>query len=302
MVRETPTALTDSGRIALRSGRSILRDEGEHALVEIFRCPTCIGILVDARATRCPNCKQSLRRKRPRVLGEETRLHAANLPLDRWMLARLYNDGRRRQSLPPVAWHGRFTTSPLAEPAFASTPSPIATPLAPPSAPDPVTEPASITPPEEPPAPATIGALALDVYTHPVATPEPGPVDADDHDHDHDEIEGPPPVATWTPPAPLAVSRPVVPHEDLDPDVRAIVDDLYEQARAELSGTDLTFFAPIEHDEPIVESQSAVVEAEPIVVEAEPEPRPRRTIASQPPRTRGGWVPAFTPDERRPRR
>lgn len=276
--------------------------------MEIFRCPTCIGVLDDALATRCPNCRQSLRRKRPRVLGEETRLHSAKLPVDRWMLARLHNEGRRRSALPPVAWHGRFTTSPLAEPAFAATPSPIATPLAPPSAADPAPEPTSITPAEEPPA--TVGALALDVYTHPVATPE--NINADD---EH-EVDAPttPPVAMWTPPAPtLPAPRPVVPHEDLDPDVRAIVDDLYEQARAELSGTDLAFFAPIEHDEPVVEMPQPIaadiveivdiVEPAPVVepiIESEAASAPK--IASEPPRARGGWVPAFTPDERRHRR
>jgi hypothetical protein len=270
--------------------------------VEIFRCPTCIGVLTDAHATRCPNCRQSLRRKRPKVLGEDTRIGAANLPVDRWMLARLHNEGRRRHALPPVAWHGRFTTSPLAEPAFAATPSPVATPLAPPTTAEPaVSEPPSITPPPEEPPPATVGALALDVYTHPVMTPEPMTADVANV-ADDDDADGPAaPVAMWTPPAPaIPPMRPVVPHEDLDPDVRAIVDDLYEQARAELSGTDLAFFAPPEHGEhaefvepPTDTIQTAVEAPAPISL---PQPAP------EPPVARGGWVPAFTTEERRRRR
>ena len=101
--------------------------------METFRCPTCIGVLPDARANRCPNCGQNIRRRPPKVLGEDTRIGATNLPIDRWMLDRLHNDGRGRHALPPVAWHGKFTTSPLAEPDFSATPVPTATPLAPPS-------------------------------------------------------------------------------------------------------------------------------------------------------------------------
>jgi hypothetical protein len=75
--------------------------------VETFRCPTCIGILPDVHARRCTECGQSMRRRRPRILGEETRIGAAYLPIDRWMLERLH--GRHRR-IPPVAWQGRFTT------------------------------------------------------------------------------------------------------------------------------------------------------------------------------------------------
>ena len=31
----------------------------------MFRCPTCLGILVEPEAERCPTCKQRLHRRRP---------------------------------------------------------------------------------------------------------------------------------------------------------------------------------------------------------------------------------------------
>ena len=54
-----------------------------------FRCPTCNDLLPHANVRRCPSCGQSLRRRRPHVLGEDTRLGSATLPVDRWMLDRL---------------------------------------------------------------------------------------------------------------------------------------------------------------------------------------------------------------------
>jgi hypothetical protein len=263
-------------------------------------------VLADNDATRCPQCRQSLRRKRPRVLGEETRIGASFLPIDRWMLDRLHSDGhgRGRASLPPLAWHGRFTTSPLAAPAFASTPPPVGAPLPPPSAPPQGTEPTPITPPVDEQPPATVGALALDVYTRPVSYTEPAIAEDDDarDDRDGDGEIARPPVAMWTPPStPLATAiRPVVPHEELDPDVRALVDDLYEQARVELSGNDVAFFAPVdhEHDEPMV------FEAQPLLPSLETRPAAPATppASPEPPRARGGWIPAITTDERRGRR
>jgi hypothetical protein len=129
--------------------------------LETFRCPTCLGMLVDPTPRRCPCCRQNVRRRRPKVLGEETRIGSTLLPIDRWMLARL--NTKRSHTAPDIA--------------------------APPS---PLPEPTEVVP-------ATVGALALDVYTRPV--------------------------------------RP-------EADVRALVDQLYEQARAELSGNDVGFFTP----------------------------------------------------------
>ena len=125
--------------------------------METFRCPTCIVILTDAGVARCPACGQRLRRRQPRVLGEERRLEAKQLPVDRWMLERLHG-GQPRTGRPrpiaPLAWHGRFSATPPAE------------------------------------------------------------------------LE---PVAVTT-----AV---IVAHDALDPEVRTLVDDLYDRARAEVSGT-----------------------------------------------------------------
>lgn len=261
------------------------------------------------------------------MLGEDTRIGASHLPVDRWMLERLHGSshGRRRSSLPPVAWHGKFTTTPLAEPDFSATPSPVATPLAPPTVAAPTTRPddAEI----EIDTPATVGALALDVYTRPISPAEeeieeapviaPGPELALAEVAPVIETDGIPtyevPVVTEPEAAAPTMPRPV-PHEELDPDVRALVDELYQQARAELSGNDLAFFAPIDDDEPRPpEADGAPVEPTvdvapaptpaPIMNEPGPARAPIAPVAPQatPPTARGGWVPAFTPNERRRR-
>lgn len=257
-----------------------------------------------------------MRRRRPLVLGEETRLGAHNLPVDRWMLERLHGspNARRRSALPPVAWHGKFTTTPLAEPDFSATPSPIATPLAPPTVATSTLRPDDADIEIE--TPATVGALALDVYTRPIAPAaeeiDDAPIIAPAREIEAEVDEAAPvveadviptyqvPVVT-EPEAPApATPRPVA-HEELDPDVRALVDDLYQQARAELSGNDLAFFAPItDYVEPVHET-----EAEPTTAPIANEPAPPTPPAPPGPpeasanSARSGWVPAFTPNERR---
>ncbi len=264
-----------------------------------------------------------MRRRRPLVLGEETRVGADHLPIDRWMLERLHGSshGRRRSTLPPVAWHGKFTTTPLAEPDFSATPSPVATPLAPPTVGVTTTVPDDLERDIDIDAPATVGALALDVYTRPIA---PAEEEIDDAPvivpvPELAEVESEPEVdaiPTYEVPVVTERSEPTgprpVPHEELDPDVRAIVDDLYQQARAELSGNDLALFAPIDDypEAPIapahdpappaveritpVETTAAPIVNEPIAPVAPAAHCPAST-------TRGGWVPAFTPNERRRR-
>ena len=238
--------------------------------METFRCQICVGVLVDPTARRCPHCRHNQRRRRPIVLGEATRIGATALPIDRWMIERLNTEGSRRsrQTLPPVAWHGKFTTSPLAEPDFSATPSPVATPFAPPAGVQPVAAPPEpLLPPEEPARPATVGALALDVYTRPLTSaPE-----------REAELE-PPDVA----PVP-ALAKPTPLHE-LAPDVRTLVEELYEQARAELSGNDLAFFMPIEHDDDEEDVGPPDLDA--------PTTDPRPPSGS-------GWVPAFQTQPRR---
>ncbi|HET9727894.1 MAG TPA: hypothetical protein VFR41_00660 [Acidimicrobiia bacterium] len=188
--------------------------------------------MANPNAHRCHLCGQALYRRAPRVLGEEHRIGANLLPIDRHMIDRIYGEPkrgllRRKRAGAPVAWQGRFTTTPASEPAARiETPpfEPIA-PSAPPiEAPLPRYEPAVVDvedpfPADEPMQP-TVDALGLDVFVRPN----------------------------------------VVEHGELDPDVRALVDDLYAQAHAEL--------AP---------GESATTQA----------PAPER----------GGWVAAFVKDE-----
>ena len=95
--------------------------------METFRCPTCLGVLHDAQVRRCAACGQNLRRKKPKVLGGEHRLGTVRLPIDRWMLARL-NDSDV-MIVPSLAWHGKFSTTPMAAPDFAATASQVEAPI-----------------------------------------------------------------------------------------------------------------------------------------------------------------------------
>jgi hypothetical protein len=115
----------------------------------------------------------------------------------------------RRRELPPVAWHGRFATSSLAEPNPECEHVPAAAPIAAVYA----FESAVIE------SDGSIDSRPFDPYTDATA------------------LAPPPPAA---PDAPRR--RPV--QETLDADVRALIDELYEDARAELSGEDIGSFAP----------------------------------------------------------
>jgi hypothetical protein len=226
--------------------------------------------------------------------------------------------------MPPVAWHGRFATSPLAEPDFAATPSPVATPLARTHAPpQPIEDPVD-TPP-------VVGALALDMYTMPVpqtdehdveaVTPPAAPAVAPVPEPP--EPMTPPEAMVYTPPVATTTTaaRPVVAHEELDPEVRALVDDLYDRARAELAGGDFMMFSALEPDpiEQEYEPFPALDEYERSELPELPELRelpaleiadvqpvvetpPAPAVDAPPPvRPRTGWVPAFVADERRRR-
>jgi hypothetical protein len=136
----------------------------------------------------------------------------------------------------------------------------------------------------EEPVPATVDALHLDMFVAP-ATPEP------------------------------ITPRPIVTHESLDPEVRALVDELYEQARAEMSGFDVAFEEPaapveIEPDPaPAPELRLPEPPAPPAVLPAPPSPSTSATSAvgnvipqSNPTQngsgqSRSGWVPAFIADD-----
>jgi hypothetical protein len=53
--------------------------------METLRCPTCVALLPDPEARRCPLCNSKLRKKRGRgaiVLGESNRLSGRSLPAE----------------------------------------------------------------------------------------------------------------------------------------------------------------------------------------------------------------------------
>ena len=284
--------------------------------METFRCPTCIAILPDVHVRRCSYCGQALRRRHPRVLGDEHRIGARTLPVDRWMLDRLQGEPRRRRagSTSSVPWHGRFAPSPRsAEPdlvmppvteppmgaaAIAAAAASAAPVVEPPTAETPVeaivvdsapvTDAASFNEVEE--TPAAITARDLDLFvapTPPTPAPVAPPAPVEEPVAEAAAAPAPPVVVTppiaATPPAPAAppappiaappvatpfpTPRPIIAHEELDPEVRALVDELYEQARAELSGID---------------PQAATND-----MPAAPDPD-----ASAPRSNRGGWSPA----------
>jgi hypothetical protein len=91
----------------------------------MFRCPTCIAVLVEPRTRRCATCGQNLRRRQPLVLGDTSRVSSIHLPIDR-VLA----DSAARKLAPatfepvhaPVA--PRVTHTPM----LAPVPAPIVTP------------------------------------------------------------------------------------------------------------------------------------------------------------------------------
>ncbi len=223
--------------------------------MEPFRCPTCIGLLPDAPVRRCPACRQRLRRRRHRVLGEDTRIGASSLPIDRWMLDRLDAEGvTRGRALPPVAWHGRFTSTRPEAPVVPDAPMPE---------PEPEPEAEALTPPP------------------------------------------PPPTVAPAPPAP----RPQPVHDELDPEVRALIDELYDQARAEVSGNDVAFFAPVAEppvvappvvEPPVVEPPAAPQpEPDPARPPSRPPAAPNASSVERPARARTGWVAAIQMDESR---
>lgn len=232
-------------------------------------------------------CGQALYRKPPRVLGEENRIGANLLPIDRWMLDRLEPERKRglfgrKRNTPPVAWHGRFATSartPELEPAMASEfiePAAQVEPELP-------TYSVATTPDydDTPQQPATVGALALDMFVQPIHAAEPlvePPVVDAEPAHETEPLYVPP--AAPAPPA-----RDVVSHEELEPEVRALVDDLYKQARAELSGSD-SIGAPAASYVTDTPALGAETVSAPLLEEPAPESS-----------TRTGWHPAAYYDE-----
>lgn len=90
--------------------------------VEMFRCPTCLGLIFDADAKRCPSCRSKLRKRaRPTVSVQDTQIADRPLPLvERELQARIEAEtasrfrqrrraakvARRIASLPPTVFDG----------------------------------------------------------------------------------------------------------------------------------------------------------------------------------------------------
>jgi hypothetical protein len=271
--------------------------------------------LPDPYARKCRACGQALYRRPPKVLGEEHRIGNKLLPIDRYMLDRMQPERRRRalfrsRQANTVAWHGKFATSartpelepaPGGQPIPASAPTHVETEL-------PAYRVDEVDYDETPQQPATVGALALDVFVQPAQAPEsilvePDPAVAEPVDDVAPVVEPPaepmmytpPPIASTeiTPPAPQArASRDVVSHEELEPEVRAIVDELYQQARAELAGNDTAFMVP---------TSPPVSDAPPREVQNVESPLLSDGAEAPPARGRRGWVPAAFLKDDKPR-
>ena len=77
-------------------------------MVETLRCPTCLGVLLEHSATRCPTCHSRLRRRggRPIVLGETSRLDLqATLPIERQSRRRLGRGYWNTEEPAPIGEH-----------------------------------------------------------------------------------------------------------------------------------------------------------------------------------------------------
>ena len=59
--------------------------------MDVFRCPTCYGMLLEPEAERCPTCHQRLNRRNPVVLA------ARGQPIDASTIAPHWF-GRRRKT------------------------------------------------------------------------------------------------------------------------------------------------------------------------------------------------------------
>jgi hypothetical protein len=94
--------------------------------MEMFRCPTCLNPLADARVSRCPACNTRLsRRSKPIVLGEATRLSSRPTSYDRKMQAELEASLRAPAAMPLVA---EYVDDPTPMEAAAPEPAPVPAP------------------------------------------------------------------------------------------------------------------------------------------------------------------------------
>ena len=178
---------------------------------------------------RCPSCGQNLRRRRPRVLGEDTRIGRPTCGSTvgcstAWTPRR---QARRQVAAGRVAWSVPDHRAQRARPRrdFRADARGGARGLHR-GAGDHHRARGAVVPE------ALVVPETLFVPVAPMPEPEPNRSPNRQHSHgsDHPGTSAPQP-------------QPV--RQELDPDVRALVDELYEQARAELSGDEVGFFAPV---------------------------------------------------------
>jgi hypothetical protein len=240
-------------------------------------------------------CGQRLRRRGPTVLGEEHRPGARLLPIERALNERLHGTtttGRRGRHFTPPPWAEEYRASvrqatarmeaAAREMAGQSSGGGVATLTAPPGYFD---DAEVLT--REPVVPET---PALDIESY-LSSFEPHDVLVDNVEttiHEHESV-APERDVDAAPLETMSFAR--VPADDvplyevetgpLDPEVQALVDDLYRKARAEIVGS----FDGLEPEYPAdahLDEQSTQVADEP--------PAPPR---------RRGWVPAVLADRRR---
>lgn len=237
----------------------------------MFRCPTCITVLPDPRARRCQICRQRIRRSGPRILGEEYRLGVKLLPIDRALNERLrtrtFQTHHPRQAPHGDPWDNRFTTD---RPYAPGPQLPVTTALS-------FDLPPAFDPERtfEPPSETSLEvAIASATMAPPETEPRwemPEPIEPEVEI----DLTAPEPAEefeTHLVAAPVYEPLRVEPGP-LDPDVQALVDDLYRRARSEIVGT--------------IDTEPLPQEEEPVLTH-DPQPARRR-----------GWVPAVLADRKR---
>ncbi len=236
----------------------------------MFRCPTCITVLPDPSARRCQICRQRIRRSGPRILGEEYRIGVKLLPIDRALNERLRTRQFTHHQRPTPhgdPWDNRFTTDrPFAPGPQVSVTTALSFDLPPAFEPERTFELPSATSLEDAIASATIAPPVTEARWE---MPEPIEPDVE---IDLTAPELTEEFETHVVAAAASVYEPLrVEPGPLDPDVQALVDDLYRRARSEIVGT--------------IDTEPQ--EEEPVLT---PDPQPAR---------RRGWVPAVLADRKR---
>jgi hypothetical protein len=133
--------------------------------METLRCPTCVTLLPDPDARRCPACHAKLRkrRSRPIVLGESNRLSGRSLPVDTELRTRAEE---RFEPFEPFVSKAKRKTKPV-EAVIAFTPSDPE-----PVAPEPVPEPDIVFAEAEPAPVALVDAAEADAADTPAGASE----------------------------------------------------------------------------------------------------------------------------------